>query len=140
MERTIDNSLTQELDAMAAVGQILSALTDSAARQRVLKWATERFESEAAPGTPELRPTPVASAPQVTDPALAVDSLDDMFAIVAGDVGNDSGLSDFALFEDSEPETSNGPKTAKLPIEVVVRSFAADFQRFAEEWNGATAS
>jgi hypothetical protein len=143
MERAIDNSLAQELDAMAAVGQILGTLTDPAARQRVLNWATERFasESETPSGASEFLPTPVSSALEVTDPALAVDSLDDMFAIVAGDVGGDAGLcGDFDLFDEAEPQASNEPKMPKLPIEVVVRSFAADFQRFTEEWNGATAS
>ncbi len=131
MERTPDNSLTQELDAMAAIGQLLGDLTDLAARQRVLHWATERF----APGTlssPQPSSELASPEPVAADPALAVDSLDDMFAIVGGaTVGGDFD-SDFALFE---PDV----ETSKLPIEVVVRSFAADFQRFTEEWNGATA-
>src|SRR5471032_543981 len=103
MEKAIDNSLTQELDAMAAVGQILDGLTDPAARQRVLNWAAERFASEAPPVLSPLLAKPASPAPEVTDPALAVDSLDDMFAIVTGDVGSDFGLglsSDFAAFED----------------------------------------
>jgi len=31
------------------------------------------------------------------------------------------------------------PDAAKPPVEVVLRSFVAEFQRFAEEWSGATA-
>lgn len=131
METAPDNSLSQELDAMAAIGQLLGGLTDLAARQRVLNWATERF----APGalsSPKPLFEPGSPEPVTADPALAVDSLDDMFAIVGGAVAGEELDSDFAIFEPDE-------ETSKLPIEVVVRSFAADFQRFAEEWNGASA-
>ena len=126
METVPDNSLSQELDAMAAIGQLLGGLTDLAARQRVLNWATERFAPGSA-SSPKPFSEPVSPEPVTADPALAVDSLHDMFMGEAGDID-----SDFALFEPDE-------ETSKLPIEVVVRSFAADFQRFAEEWNGASA-
>ncbi len=125
-------SLSQELDAMAALGQVLGNLTDPAVRQRVLHWAAERFALEMPAGTqpaavPEHSPQPQRAD---IDPALAVDSLDDMFSV--GLEGIDEDLDVFAF---AEPQLA----TPKAPIEVVLRSFAADFQRFAEEWNGASA-
>ena len=128
MEKTPDNSLTQELDAMAALGQVLAGLTDPASRQRVLHWAAERFGVDVATGVqPMVEPS--ESPDRVSfDPALSVGSLDDMFPAAFEDIDGD-----LTVFEQS------GPETSKPPIEVVMRSFAADFQRFTEEWNGANA-
>ena len=110
---------------MAALGQVLAGLTDPASRQRVLNWAAERFGADGVQPMAE----PSQSPDRVTfDPALNVGSLDDMFPAVFEDVNDD-----LAIFEQSEPETS------RPSIEVVIRSFAADFQRFTEEWNGANA-
>jgi len=112
---------------MAAIGRALTGLTDPSARQRVLKWATERFAIE-KPLAPELFAAPVT--PVAADPALAVDSLNDMFAAEPQD----------DEFEAFDPYAAPAPAPeAKLPLDVVVRSFAEDFQRFAEEWNAATA-
>jgi hypothetical protein len=50
---------------------------------------------------------------------------------------------DFAAFDTPAPEIAavetSAHETPRQPIDVVLRSFAADFQRFAEEWNGASA-
>ena len=128
MERAPDNSLTQELDAMAALGRVLADLTDPASRQRVLHWAAERFGVDVASGVQPMA-EPSQSPDRVSfDPALNVGSLDDMFPAAFEDVDGD-----LAIFEQS------GPEASKPSIEVVMRSFAADFQRFTEEWNGANA-
>jgi hypothetical protein len=113
MEQEPD-SLTREVDAMAVIGQVLSKLTDPAARQRVLKWAAERFAVDGAP-VAQTAVSPRVARPAPVDPGLTIDSLDDMFAIAA-------------------PEVVSNP-----PVESVLQSFAADFQRFADDWNGATA-
>lgn len=139
------NSLNHELEAMAAVGRLLGDL-DAAARQRVLRWATERYAAEAAPAEPVVAdlavpaalwasPMPVA-APAVApdDPALAIDSLSEMFVVHASEVDDDLG--EFGIAEVAPVRV---PDTAKLPLETVLRSFAADFRRLADEWNGAAA-
>ena len=128
MERAQDNSLTQELDAMASLGQVLGNLTDPASRQRVLKWAAERFAVEVAAGAPPMAEFSKSSDRVTIDPALALGSLDDMFPAEFEDTDGD-----LALFEQSAPDAP------KPPIGAVLRSFAADFQRFTEEWNGANA-
>ena len=121
-------SLSQELDAMAALGQVLGNLTDSAARQRVLRWAAERFSLDLPVGRPSAAERSTSPDRAEFDPALAVDSLSDMFPAAFEDIDGD-----LTLVEQPEPQTS------KPPIEAVLRSFAADFQRFTEEWNGASA-
>jgi hypothetical protein len=65
------------------------------------------------------------------DPALKLDSLDDMF-------GNPVAVEDDLAVVVDEPIAAT-PDPAKVPVADVLRSFAAEFQRFAEEWNGAAA-
>jgi hypothetical protein len=116
------NSLQNEVDAMAAIGHALADLTDFAARQRVLRWAAERFAIDSAQPAAAVLTIVPAQAQVTQDPDLAVDSLSEMF--------------------DAPPEPKNTDddlSATKAPIETVIRSFAADFQRFAEEWNGAAA-
>jgi len=114
--------LTLELQAMAAIGQALGDLTNPAARQRVLNWAAERF---AADGT--------------ASPALAVDSLNDMFKSAAPHEHEDDACGEFAAFGASDTVAAPAALSPALPLDVVLRSFAEDFQRFTEEWNGAAA-
>src|SRR4029078_5589732 len=82
-----DNQLSSELDAMAAICRVLGTLPDDAARQRVLRWACERFGLEpvqAAALLPEgLFAEAVGSV--ADDPALKLDSLDDMFEMASPD-------------------------------------------------------
>ena len=122
------NSLSNELEAMAAIGRALGDLTDPAARERVLRWACERFTGEvvqqAAPSAA------VASVAPRADADLAVDSLRDMFAMKAPESDDDS----LSL----EPPRA-AVETEKTSIEATLRTFAAEFQRFADEWNGAAA-
>ena len=111
---------------MAAIGRALGDLTDPAARQRVLRWAQERFAVEAV-SAPAFA---IASAPAAAaDADLGVDGLNDMFPATAA--SDDDSLS----LEPSRPVV----EIEKAPLETVLRAFAADFQRFADEWNGAAA-
>jgi hypothetical protein len=131
----ISGSLSGEIEAMAAIGRALDHLTDSTARQRVLKWATERFAAD-QPVVPVAadQPAGVAGAPLVADSDLAVDSLNDMFAVAAPDVDDDLG--EFgALPAQAQPAEA----VQKLPLETLLRSLASDFRAFADEWNGAAA-
>jgi hypothetical protein len=119
-----------ELEAMALIARVLGTLPDNAARQRVLRWAAERagFDtlvlSAAVNATASAAPISVAD-----DPSLKVDSLDDMFAVAA-----------FADDTLTVPAAEPSPATADAskPVADILKSFAAEFQRFAEEWNGAT--
>ena len=115
-----EESLQLELDAMAAIGQALGRLSDHAARQRVLAWAAERFAVavSAAPAAPGTTPTAAPVRP-AADAGLSIDSLDDMFV--------------------EEPEAPADRASDGRPLDVMLRSFSTDFQRFVDEWNGATA-
>jgi hypothetical protein len=105
--------LSEELQAMAAVGRVLDGIDDPAVRQRVLRWANERFLIE--------RPPTSASAKiSQADPALAVDSLSDMFP-------NDR-------LDRDESRDKLTLVAANEPVETTLRSFVADFQRLAKDW------
>jgi hypothetical protein len=129
------NSLNEELQAMAAIGQALDNLADPAVRQRVLRWAAERFalETAFAPGGPSAES--VTALGPVNDPDLAVDSLHDMFVSEPHDLDDDLGEFGGPVLVEARLE----PQISTLPIETVIRSFAADFRAFADEWNGAAA-
>jgi hypothetical protein len=124
----VRDPLTQEIDAMAVIGQVLGKLPDAAARQRVLKWALERYAMEVI--APQQQAAPRAEAPAAADATLAVDSLNDIFNESRG---FDEDLSACML----EPAVEG--ESAKAPLQKVLQSFAKDFQRFAEEWKGAAA-
>jgi hypothetical protein len=129
------SSFTAELEAMAVIGQALCGLSDPASRQRVLKWAAERFAAEAA-AAPVRGSLPVATAPAEdvsSDPALTIESFDDMF-ITSKAVEMDDDLGEFAgRAPVAEPEVQ------RQPLDVMIHSFAQDFKRFVDEWNGAAA-
>jgi hypothetical protein len=126
------NSLSQEIQAMADIGQALGSLTDPAARQRVLQWAAACFAPEVAVGPAPPVAAPTVGSATASDPDLAIGSLTEMFAVHA--VAEDDDLGEFAA-----PAEMTAPETAKLPLDAALRSFAADFRAFADEWNGATA-
>ena len=127
---------------MAAIGRALGDLTDPAARQRVLKWAAERFGGEPlvvpARAVPAVAIQAVAVAdPQLTvDADLSVDSLNDMFATATQDVDDDLG--EFAA-PAAQVQAQPVEEMQKLPLETLLRSRASDFRAFADEWNGAAA-
>jgi len=123
------NSLSHEIEAMAAIGQALGGLTDPAARQRVLRWACERFAVDAA-GQATAPVPAVATVTASPDADLAIDNLTDMFAAKASESDDDS----LSL----EPRVAVAA-AEKTSLETAIRSFAADFRAFADEWNGAAA-
>jgi hypothetical protein len=109
--------LSEELEAMAAIARVLEGISDPAVRQRVLRWTNERFA---------LIEKPQSGSASVEiphdDPALAVDSLDDLFSNGRpGRPGRDESRDKFAL-------------VANRPVETTLRSFVADFQRLAKDW------
>ena len=119
--------LTQEIDTMAIIGQLLGKLPDGAARQRVLTWAVERYRSEGTAS--QVQPAPSAQASLRDDSTLAVDSLNDIFA--AAPRASDDDL--------VVPRLEPAQAPAKQPVQSVLQSFTSEFRRFADEWKGATA-
>jgi hypothetical protein len=106
--------LSEELEAMATIGRVLDGIDDAVVRQRVLRWANERC-------LPIEQPVSASTSIEIAaDPALAVDSLSDMFP--------DDRL---------DREASRDKLTlvaADRPVEATLRSFVADFQRLAKDW------
>src|SRR4051812_42527813 len=109
----VPDALTEELEAMAAIGRVLGNVPDSGTRQRVLKWAVERFAADLQ-HAPNLIPAtaPVSETSPASDPALTIDSLDDMFT------NEPEGTPDDLVLPQLEPPA---PAVAvqKLPLEAV---------------------
>ncbi len=122
------DSLSSELDAMAVIGRVLEGIPDEDARQRVLRWACERFAIDSIPEA-LLGEGVMPAIAAANDPALQLESLDDMFETGSRD------RDDLVVVD----PVSAAAEPAKQPVETVLRSFVAEFQRFAEEWSGATA-
>jgi len=74
----VKDPLTQEIDTMAIIGQLLGKLPDAAARQRVLKWAVERYGADVMTQSTERALAPQSAVRE--DAGLSVDSLRDIFA------------------------------------------------------------
>jgi hypothetical protein len=107
--------LSEELEAMAAIGRVLDGIDDPMVRQRVLRWSNERFLLIE-------RPPSANTSVEIShdDSALAVDSLSDMFP------------SDRLDREESRDKLTL--VAADRPVEATLRSFVADFQRLAKDW------
>lgn len=118
-----------ELEAMAVISRVLETLPDVAARQRVLRWAAERVGADAVAFAAVAQKK--TAVPLADDPALKVDSLEDMF-------GKPVAAEDDLRVVVGAPIPA-AADTSTAPVADVLRSFAAEFQRFAEEWNGAAA-
>jgi hypothetical protein len=120
------DELGVELEAMSTIGRALDAIEDVALRQRVLQWAVERWgvdrsRSDAAQPQPGKPLSPLAH-----DPALSVGSIDDLFG--------DTATPDRPV---AAPKAQAPVPAKKTPVESMLQSLAADFQRLADEWNGA---
>ena len=122
----VKDPLTQEIDAMAIIGQLLGKLPDAGARQRVLQWAAERYGSEVV--TPQAKPVAAALTVSCSDAGLAVDSLTHMFS-PAQSVDDDLTVPEF--------EAEKAP--VDQPVQSALQSFVKEFRRFADEWKGAAA-
>ena len=125
------DELGAELEAMATIGRALDSIQNPALRQRILNWAVERWGDEglrAATAANVEAPAAYASskASAADDPGLAVDSIDDLFGEKPAEPR--PGKAPAIL----EPEKPQG----KAPVETMLQSLAADFQRLADEWNG----
>jgi hypothetical protein len=137
-----------ELDAILALGQVLTRLQD-AERQRVLRWAIERFGVMAAADSLE----PVISLP---DLACREDDLDDLFASPASMAQLTEPLNDELsdLFEEPVDEIatvvdvvadmqshrqpdSPQSESGELPLVVLVADFVSEFRRLAVECDRA---
>jgi hypothetical protein len=123
--------LMTELEAMALISRVLGTLPDIAARQRVLRWAAERTGVDAVAFSAAVQTT-AAAVRVADDPTLKVDALEDMFAAAPALADDDLTV------PVDEPLRAATPEASK-PVADILRSFAAEFQRFAEEWNGAAA-
>jgi len=115
-----------ELEAMSTIGRALDSIDDPALRQRILNWALERWGGDRALAVAAEAPARIASRHPASDPTLSVDSIADLFS--EGAVEARPGAA---------PEIHMTEPTAKAPVESMLQSLAADFQRLADEWNGA---
>jgi hypothetical protein len=139
-----------ELEAILALDQILTRLQD-AERQRVLRWAAERFG--VMPVTKSIAPTigapdlafrgedlddlfgSPASMPSPIEPLNADDELSDLF-----DEKADATESIVDVVSDVQPARKHHqPQTesADLPLDVLVADFVSEFRRLAVEYERA---
>jgi len=119
-----------ELEAMSTIGRALDAIQDPALRQRILNWAIERWGGDSFRKLNADPAAPKAVISPANDPALSVDSIGELFG--ERDVEPRSGSTP----EDDAPFAPQ--PAAKAPVETMLQSLAADFQRLADEWNGET--
>ena len=126
MKDSAADDVAAEVDAMRQVARALASLPDAQSRARVLRWAMDRYQIEATPiAAPAVHPpTPRTSL----DPTLEVQSLDDLFPAARRAETDEENLS---IAAPARPAQGSG-------IESMIRGFAADFRRFAVEWQGTT--
>jgi len=113
------DSVSDELESMRRIAKALDGLHDEATRQRVLQWATDRY-----------RGTGVTLAPQpagvmrvaAADQGLEVEELNDLFEPAT---------------KPAAMATSAVTPDPHAGVETMIKDFAADFRRFALEWQGA---
>jgi hypothetical protein len=124
------DELGAELEAMATIGRALDSIQNPALRQRILNWALERWGDQGSRVVAAEAPAAYATTSKTavaSDPALAVGSIDDLFGDAAAEPRPGKAP---AVLEPEKPQ-------AKAPVETMLQSLAADFQRLADEWNGA---
>ena len=120
------DDLGVELEAMSTIGRALDAIEDVALRQRILQWAVDRWGVDRS-GSDAAEPQPGKSiSPLANDPGLSVDSIDDLF-----------GDGPVPARPVVAPNAQTPVPAGKTPVESMLQSLAADFQRLADEWNGA---
>ncbi len=113
------DSITAELETMRLIARALDGLHDPETRLRVLQWANDRYRI-AAPAAPLWAAPAMAAA---GDPTLAVETLQDLF---------EPGVAS------AQPSAQTAPMAPpRASMESVIKDFAADFRRFALEWQGA---
>jgi len=140
--RAIDtDNMTEEVEAIRAVGRALAQLPDAAARVRVMRWAAERFQIETT-----VAAVAVASASPVTtatvkppDPTLSMDGVTELFPAPA-DPNRVKALAATSLTLTAEPVAALAPHVEEIPpvqetpqAGSMLHSFVSDFQRLAND-------
>jgi hypothetical protein len=105
------DAVLREIAAMTAIARVLGTLDQTATRERVMRWAADKFHLEIATSAP---------APEAIGAPRVEQDLND-------DEPND-------LFE---PGAAAELVRGKEPLDVLVRELAANFQRLAIEEHGA---
>ena len=100
--------LQRELEAMTAIARIVETLDQAAARERVVRWAAEKFQVDVA-ATPAL-----GSVGAPLEQNVRLDDVSDMC---------------------DNPAAAEQPR-GKEPLDVLFRELAADLQRVALESPG----
>ena len=113
------DSVSAELDSMRQIAHAIEQLRDAEARQRVLQWARDRYGVAVTAPAPDMMHV---AQPRVAEPVMMAEDLDDLF----------------------EPRPAAAPPSPPAPpsvrprgVESMIKDFAADFRRFALEWQGA---
>jgi len=144
---TLDD-IAVELAAMQAIARALSSIRDSETRQRVVMWATERFR---IPTTLAAPARPTAPASSADDPALAVETLYDLFdhprttavmpASQAMQIALAGSEDDTLTLTDPLPHAAGAEArdVTTVPreepaLDTLVKGFANELQRLAVEW------
>lgn len=100
---TDTDHMTDELEAIRTLGQVLARLPDTAARVRVLRWAAERFDIDTtvSVAAPAAFKSPAVDA---IDHTLSTDDLDDLFpATVAKSSREQLSIEDAVTMDDARP-------------------------------------
>jgi transcription elongation factor Elf1 len=139
------DNVTDEVEAIRAVGRALAQLPDAASRVRVLRWASERFQIDitladaraAAPSSPAA----AFQRADVQDPTLSVEGVHEMFPAEAHDRGDmepmmaaaDTMIADQSpLFVESRPVVVETPRAEETPrLDSMLGTFVSDFRRLA---------
>jgi hypothetical protein len=106
------DTVLRELEAMTAIARVLGTLDQTATRERVMRWAADKFHLEIATSAPAPE---AIGAPRVEQDLLNADEPNDLF----------------------EPGAAAELVRGKEPLDVLVRELAANFQRLAIEEHGA---
>lgn len=115
------DTIATELEAMRHIARALDMLPDADARNRVMRWAADRYAT-----SPAAAPTPLEPVRPAADPSLAVDGLADLFP--HAETPSPDALAPIGAAALDPPRAG---------MESLLRDFVADFRQFAVEWQGA---
>jgi len=143
------DNVTDEVEAIRAVGRALAQLPDAASRIRVLRWASERFQidvtlADARAAAPSSHAA-VFQRGDAHDPTLSMEGVHEMFPAEAYDCGDMMGdaepmmasaetvIADQGpLFVESEPVVVETPRAEEPPrVDSLLGTFASDLRRLA---------
>jgi len=118
------DTIANEIAAMRAISSALARLHDDEARERVLRWARDRFGA--------LPTATVPTAPKTIDDPLAIPAIEPRRSAAPDRTLSMDGVESMFDAQHDEPEPTD-PRD-NVSISTMVRSFVADFQRLAGEW------